>query len=225
MLKNQLVKAIQFPEDIICSTKGTQDVAWQAGLKNPVVEINTPQQVKDSNDRLTKKILDGQAKGNITSTDVLNKSLQGAIIGAAIGLTVSSIRSYMRYINGEMTKEEAFLEIGEETLKSAITGGVLSGATLFLPGGALGFVGGMAIGIYVDTVCKNILDEVFGKGAYAAILTSSGCVMATCSNLVDAIYEINQMSQDIERANTNTDRELKEIDVKIKKMNKILEDF
>ena len=68
----------------------------------------------------------------------------------------------------------------------------MSAVTLFLPAGPIGFVAGIAIGIYVDTACTNILDEIWGKGAYGEILNSSGYVYGTTINLKDYLDRIGK---------------------------------
>ena len=59
----------------------------------------------------------------------------------------------------------------------------MGAVTIFLPGGAIGFIAGMAIGIYFNQVCKNLLDEIYGKGAYGAILNASGYIYGMTFNL------------------------------------------
>lgn len=156
-----------------------------------VVEYSTPEEVKAVNERMISKIKAGQATTYITPEQLSKKMCEGAVIGAAVGLTISTITSYIRYRNGELTQQEAFSQVAEDTLKSAIVGAGMSAVTLFLPGGVIGFVGGMAIGIYLNAVCTNILDEVFGKGAYGAILNASGYVYGTAMNLENALKSIS----------------------------------
>ena len=68
----------------------------------------------------------------------------------------------------------------------------MTAVTIFIPGGAIGFVAGVAIGLYVDKVCSNILDEIYGKGAYGAILDSSGYVRGLTFNLEEYYQKIQQ---------------------------------
>lgn len=177
-------------KDIIFGPKGTAAAAKEAGLSNPVVEKNTAKQIQESNERLKQKILEGQATTAPTLQQVGQKMTQGAVVGAVVSVTVSGITNYIRYKNGELSGEEAFSNVGEETLKGALVGGAMGAVTIFLPGGAIGFVAGMAIGVYFSQTCTNILDEVFGKGAYGAILNAYGYVYGMTFNLADYYKKI-----------------------------------
>lgn len=194
-VKEAITKGTATEQDIIFSTKGTEAAARKAGLKNPVIEKNTFEQVRASNQRLENKIVSGQATTSITLEQATQKMAQGAVIGAAVGMTVSSITNYIRYKNGELSREEAFSEISEDTLKSALVGSATAAVSLFIPGGAVGFIAGMAIGIYFNTACTNILDEIYGKGAYGAILNSSGFVYGMSTNLETQLERLSESAK------------------------------
>ena len=165
-----------------------------------VIEYNTPNGVQEDNVRMMDKIKNGEAVASPTLQQVGEKALQGAVVGAAVSLTVSAITNYVRFKNGQLTAREAFSEISEETIKGALVGGAMGAITIFLPGGAVGFVSGMAIGIYINKICSNILDEIYGKGAYGTILNSSGYVYGMTLNLADQ-YEKIRKSNNITNAN------------------------
>ena len=155
-----------------------------------MVEKNTTEQINNSNKRLEKKILDGQATTAPTLEQVGEKVVQGAVVGAAVAITVSTITTYVRYKNGELDKQDALGIVAEDTLKGTLVGGAMGAVTIFLPGGAIGFVAGMAIGVYFSKVCTNILDEIFGKGAFGAILNASGYVYGMTFNLAEYFEKI-----------------------------------
>lgn len=184
--------------DIIFGPKGTATAAHDAGLANPVVEKNTTQQIQASNARLKQKIVNGQAIPYVTMQQVGQKATQGAIVGAAVAITISTLSSYVRYKNGELTREEAFKAVSKDTLNGAIVGAGLGAVTIFLPGGIVGCAAGLAIGIYFGKVCTNILDEIYGDGAYGAILDASGYVYGMTINLQDAIDKITANVQKTE---------------------------
>ena len=152
-----------------------------------VIETGTAKSVRADADRLYQKASDGKASTSITGSEMGAKMAQGAIIGAVVSLSISSIINYVKYKNGEITGAEAFREIGEDAVKGAITGGAMAGITLFLPGGIIGFVAGMAIGMYINAVCTNALDEVFGKGVYEQILHSCGYITGMAKNVVELL--------------------------------------
>ena len=185
--------------DVIFGTAGTKDAVQKSGLSNPVVEKNTPKKVSSSNERLKQKIMDGQATTNVTVQQLRQKMVQGAIVGAAVGVTISTITNYVRYKNGELSKEDAFKEVSEDTLKGAITGTGMATITIFLPGGVVGLIGGIAIGVYFNKVCTNILDEIYGKGAYGAILDASGYVYGMTFNLGQSLEQMNINEKQVKR--------------------------
>lgn len=187
-------------DDIIFGTEGTKSIAKKVGVNNPVVEKNTPQQVSESNKRLKQKIMDGQATDSIAGKQLGKKMVQGAIVGAAIAVTISGITNYIRFRNGELAQDEAFKAVSEDTLKGVITGSGMTGVSIFLPVGMLGFIGGMAVGVYLNKVCTNILDEIYGIGAYGTILDSSGYVRGMTFNLAE-YYEKIQTNNNITNQN------------------------
>jgi hypothetical protein len=208
-----LKKGFLRPDDAVVGVKGTKDaliaklekeiafakkigdsknlkILQEAKKHLEIIEQGTPEAVKEYVKRLEKKIAAGQATTVITSEQIFHNVVQGSIIGGAIGLTISSITNYVRYINGEISFQEAFNEIGEDTVKSAITGGTMGGITLFLPVGAIGFISSFGIGIYLDATLTNILDEIFGKGFFRELLIAEGNIMVTSYNLKEALEQI-----------------------------------
>lgn len=194
-----------------------------AQQKLTTTEFSNTSNVSDSVERLKSKIAKGQASNAVSIEQTLGKMAQGAIVGAGIGLTISSITSYLRYKNGELTVEQAFNEVGEDTLKSTIIGAGMAGLTLFLPGGAIGFISGFAIGVYVNSILTNVLDEIFGKGVYIKILTSSGHIMGVSKNLLDVIDDIAHNEKLTSKYLTETTTTIQLIDEKIDKINRLLE--
>ena len=190
-------------KDIIFAPKGTSAAAQSAGLPNPVEEMNTTDKINQSNKRLEQKIMDGQATTSPTAHAVAQKMTQGAVVGAAVAITISSITSYVRYKKGELTREETFRNVAEDTTKGTLVGAAMGAVTIFLPVGAVGLISGMVIGVYINKTCANILDEIYGKGAYGAILNASGYVYGMTFNL--AMYY-----KKIEESLTTTTQNIRE---------------
>jgi len=78
-------------DDIIFGTKGTKNAAEKIDLKNKVIEKNTTKDIQNSNERLKTKIQNGKAVTRITGAEVAQKVAHGAVIGAVVGLTLSSL--------------------------------------------------------------------------------------------------------------------------------------
>lgn len=216
-----LEKGTLDPKDALAGIEGTKEAIHKALTKNiekalqngnhsyaeklkqaqehlKIQELNHTEGVKQSTKRLTDKIAGGKAYSTVTFQEAAKKTAQGAIIGAAVGLTVSSITNYIKYKNGEITEDEAFREMGQETLKGALVGGSMAALTIFIPGGPVGFIAGVGIGIYLNKTVTNILDEVFGKGAYAEILHASGYVYGMAVSLEDSLKKIQKDEQNIQ---------------------------
>ncbi|WP_404405126.1 hypothetical protein [Jeotgalibacillus malaysiensis] len=184
----------------------------QAKNQLKVSEINTHEGVKSSTGRLKDKMLSGDAHSTLTSQEIANKAFQGAVIGAAVGFTVSGIKNYLKFKNGEISREEAFKEVGVDSLKGAMVGSAVSTASLFIPGGAIGLVAGMAIGIYLNKTVSNLLDEIFGKGAALSILHSAGYIYGMSVNLHSYISRIQKDHIKITNDRKIIQEEIKKID-------------
>ena len=186
-------------EDIIFGPIGTKIAAEDAGLSNPVEEKNSVQNIRDSMKRLENKITNGQAYTHAPISQVAGHALQGAIVGGAVSLSSSVLTTYVLYRNGEISREKAYKTISEDSLKGALVGGALGGITIFLPGGTIGFVAGNAIGVYANVSVSNFLNEVYGEGAFGAILNSAGYVCGMTYNLSYCLLEIDKNNQVTER--------------------------
>ena len=191
-VKKAIEKGYATEKDIIYAPVGAEDAARDAGLKNPVVEKHTPSEITESNGRLENKILNMQAVTEPTLSQILGQMSKGAIIGAAVSLTISSITTYVKFKNGEMTIDEAYKLICEDVLKGGLVGAGLAGVSIFLPGGLLGGIAGISVGIYFDKECSSILDEAFGKGVYITILNSSGYIYGSTYNLAERYNRIEE---------------------------------
>ena len=211
-IQEALLKDTLKENEIVIGPKGIKNALRKAGVDNPVEEINSIKDIRNSNERLLKKIKNGEATTSITGKQLLKKVGQGAIIGGAISLSISSITNYIRYRNGEIDREEAFKEISKDTINGLLTGGALSGISLFFPPATIGFIAGVTIGIYINKTLSNILDEIYGKGSYKAILNSSGYAYGMTVNLLEYYKEISKNIKTTEK-NIN---ETKEISQRIK---------
>ena len=211
-IQEALTKNTLKENELVVGPEGMEKSLREAGVNNPVEEINSAKSIRNSNERLLKKIKNGEATTSITNKQLLNKIGQGTIIGGAISFSVSSITNYIRYRNGEISREEAFKEISKDTANGILTGGALSGISLFFPPATIGFIMGVTVGIYINKTLSNILDEIYGKGSYKAILNSSGYVYGMTVNLLEYYKEISKNIKTTEK-NIN---ETKEISQRIK---------
>ena len=211
-IQEALAKNTLKENELVVGPEGMEKSLREAGVNNPVEEINSAKSIRNSNERLLKKIKNGEATPSITGKQLLKKVGQGAIIGGAISLSISSITNYIRYRNGEIDREEAFKEISKDATNGLLTGGAISGVSLFFPPATIGAIVGVTVGIYINKTVSNILDEIYGKGGYKAILDSSGYVYGMTINLIDYSKEI---SKNIKETKKNIN-ETKEISQRIK---------
>ncbi len=215
-VKKAIGKGYASQEDIIFGPEGTENAAKDAGLTNPVQEKNSVQDIRSSIERQEKKIAGGKAYTKPTAPQIGKHAFQGAIVSGAVSFSTSAVNSYLRYRNGEISKEQAFKDISEDSIKGSLVGGMLGGITIFLPGGPLGFIAGNAIGIYLNTSFANILDEIYGKGSFGAILHSSGYVYGMTYNLGYCLIEIEKNSQITDQNIAETLETQKDIDYLLK---------
>ena len=198
-VKKAIDKGYATQEDIIFGPEGTKLAAKDAGLINPVEEKNTVQDIRDSIARQESKIARGRAYTKATASQITSHAFQGAIIGGAVSLSASAINSYLRYRNNEITREQAFSEISEDSIRGLLVGGALGGITIFLPGGAIGVIAGNAVGTYVSSSFSNILDEIYGKGMFGSLLDANGYICGMTYNLSYCLKEIEKNNTIIEQ--------------------------
>lgn len=206
-IQEALTKNTLKENELVVGPEGMEKSLREAGVNNPVEEINSAKSIRNSNERLLKKIKNGEVTTSITNKQLLNKIGQGTIIGGAISFSVSSITNYIRYRNGEISREEAFKEISKDTANGILTGGALSGISLFFPPATIGFIMGVTVGIYINKTIFNILNEIYGEGGYKAILNSSGYVYGMTVNLLEYYKEISKNIKTTEK-NINETKEI-----------------
>lgn len=223
VLMNKLDKEIKFA--LSNGDHETVNLLRDAQKNLKITEHGNTDTIKQSSKRLTDKISSGNAVTHVTAKQMAEKMVHGAVIGAGVGLTISALTSYVRYKNGELTEREVFAEVSEDTVKSTITGGAMAGITLFLPAGAVGFVGGMAIGVYLNKSCTNILDEIWGKGAYGQILDASGFVYGASSALSDYLNRIEEKMIQTQKHIQHAQNNRQEIDNNFKRFRELNAEF
>ncbi|WP_436867751.1 hypothetical protein [Staphylococcus shinii] len=236
------------PDDIIVGTDGTKNSVEKMLNKNidkavkegnqelleklkiakdkmKVQEIGNFEEAKNSTERLTNKVKSGEAYSRINSKMVAKQMKKSGIIGAAVSFSTSSLFNYLKYKNGEITREKAFAEIGQETCSGAIIGSAMGGLSLFFPPGAVGFATGIAVGMYISKTTQNVMNEIFGKGAFEQILHSSGYIYGTTMNLKTLLNEIEINEIKISENHTNMRNSEKNINKMSENISNILEDL
>ena len=223
-LIEQLQKLINDPD-----YTGNKEILREA-LKMKVEESGTNESVVGSMRRLYDKVANGQANPYVTIEQAGKMMGKGAVIGAAIELSVSSVKNFIAYKRGKISAKQAFTEIGEDATKGALSGAAAAGIGIILPIGPIGWVVGMAIMMVVRPALQNTLDEIFGKGAYREILNASGYVAATAQNtaeLLGAVAEnavqYQENRQQIKKNLTKARATIKETDNILDKTDALLE--
>ncbi|MFI3130334.1 hypothetical protein [Mammaliicoccus sciuri] len=236
------------PDDIIVGTDGTKTSVMKMLEKNiekatregntelleklikakdklKIKELGNFEKTKESTERLLNKTKNGEAYNSINRKVVAKQMRNGAVIGAAVSFSVASISNYLKYKNGEITREKAFLEIGQETCSGAVIGSAMAGLSLFFPPGLVGFTVGMGVGMYVSKTTQNVMNEIFGKGAFEQILHSSGYIYGTTMNLKNILTEIEKNEKKIEADHEYMKKLEKNINQKSNSISNILEDL
>jgi hypothetical protein len=121
--------------------------------------------------------------GGLTVRGVVGEVGKGAVIGAVVSITASTIGHFTAYQRGELTDEQfraAVLKDGTKgALKGAIFGGVNVGvqtaAVVLGVGAPLVLPVMVAFGVALD----QIVDPAFGDGAYRDVLESLGYTAET----------------------------------------------
>ena len=109
----------------------------------------------------------------------------GAAVGLVYGITKSAVTNFIKYKNGELTKAEMARAFGKDAVKGSLV--TCSMAVIAFPPGVVGAVAAMGVAMYLDAACTNLLDEVFGEGAYEQILHACGYVASVSHNIVELL--------------------------------------
>lgn len=226
------------PEDTLFGTEGTKKellkqlqklidnpdysgdkTLLETAKKMKVIESGTNEDVVGSMRRLYDKVENMEANPYVTIEQAGKMMGKGAVIGAAIELSVSSVKNYLAYRNGKISVDHAITEVGEDAVKGALGGATTAGIGIFLPTGPIGWVAGVAIMMVVRPALQNTLDEVFGKGAYREILNAAGYTAATAGNTAELLGVIAENAaqysgnrRQIKRNMTATQKTIQHID-------------
>ena len=130
-------------------------------------------------------------------------------IGLAYGITKSGLTNFIKYKSGELTKSEMTKAFTKDAVKGSIV--TCSLAVISFPPGAVGVAATMGVAMYLDAVCTNALDEVFGEGLYEQILHSSGHITVTAQNAVELLEQFSGNVRMTEQYNQATKRTLEDI--------------
>lgn len=109
----------------------------------------------------------------------------GAAVGLVYGITKSAVTNFLKYKNGELTKAEMAKAFGKDAVKGSLV--TCSMAVIAFPPEVVGAVAAMGVAMYLDAACTNLLDEVFGEGAYEQILHACGHVASVSQNIVELL--------------------------------------
>lgn len=188
-IKNTLKKFVnnnEYNSDItLVGPKELIDEAKSQGLPNPTRVMGSIEENAESAQKLKEKIESGNMATEITLKNAGKKIAGGAIIGAGISIGISTLFAFIDYKNGKIDKKEMSIKIGKEGTKGAITGGALSGLSLFVPGGIIGF----GVGLTAGTLLRNSLDDAFGDGVFGEVLELTNSVQANIKMLSEgSIY-------------------------------------
>lgn len=182
---DDLVKNKHFTDnDIIAGPKELIDKVKARGLPNKTIEVGTIADNKTSLEDLKNKISSGEASAAVFTNQVFAQMAQGAVIGAAVQVTLSGVANYIAYRKGEITGKEAFKKTGKDGARGAVTGGAIAGLYLVFPPGAIG----LGIGIVVGMQVRRVVDIAFGKGAYLDSLNSIGAMTSATKEVAKGVF-------------------------------------
>lgn len=136
-------------------------------------------------------------------------------VGLAYGITKAGITNFMKYKNGEMSKEAVTKSFAKDAVKGSLI--TCSLAMISFPPTAAGTAVTMGVAMYFDAVCTNMLDEVFGEGVYEQILNTCGYVTEAAKNVGEMVTQvqnnvarINRSLRSLHKSNKQTNKNLDE---------------
>lgn len=133
----------------------------------------------------------------------------GAAVGLVYGITKSAVTNFLKYKNGELSKAEMARAFGKDAVKGSLV--TCSMAVIAFPPGVVGAVAAMGVAMYLDAACTNLLDEVFGEGAYEQILHACGYVASVSHNIVELLDEYGVNMRVAYRTDSESQIVIKEI--------------
>ena len=179
------------PTTVLVGPQELIDRAHELGIPNPTKVTGTLQDNLQSAQELSDKILNGQLAIGMTPGAVAGEMIGGAGIGAAISVTVSSLVTYLQYKSGNITFDEMKSKLAKDGVKGAMTGGALSGLSLFIPGGLIG----VGIGYTVGITLRRLLDEAYGDGMFGEVMKLTGAVHANVQMAANGAVYIARISE------------------------------
>lgn len=174
------------------------ELAKERGLPNRLVIVGDANGNRVSGERLAQMVEDKKAAvdGALTFEGVAERVGQGAIVGAGVAVTVSSVRSYLAYRRGEITAVEAFRKVGRDGSKGALVGGSLAGLSVVFPPGLIG----VGIGVVVGMQLRRVVDIAYGEGAYKDLLDSMGSVTASVDVTARGLVTVSETASHARRS-------------------------
>jgi hypothetical protein len=161
---------------------GTPEVVREArarGLdKNIAVqEYRSPAEGRRAADARAKTAPTGPGPG-VTFTGTLGEMGRGAVIGAAVSITISTVAQFRSWRAGRITSDDFRRQILHDAAKGATKGAVLGGINVGVQVAAVAVGVGAPVTIPVMVVfgvaVDRIIDPAFGEGEYREVLERLG---------------------------------------------------
>lgn len=133
------------------------------------------------------------AMQNASSSAIQNLSktqFPNGAVGLAYGITKAGITNFVKYKTGEISKQTMIRTLSKDTVKSSLV--TCSLAMIAFPQGVVGAIATMGVAIYLDAVCTNLLNEVFGDGFYAEVLHATGYIYTASLTLSHSLKRISE---------------------------------
>lgn len=121
--------------------------------------------------------------GGLTARGVLGEVGKGAVIGAVVSITASTIGHFAAYQRGELTDEQFRAAVLKDGTKGALKGAIFGGVNVSVQAAAvvLGVGAPLVLPVMVafGVALDQIVDPAFGDGAYRDVLESLGYAAET----------------------------------------------
>lgn len=154
------------PDIILAGPKELIDKAKEMGLPNPTQVFHDTGKNLESAEKLKDLAEKGKLSNTLFSINTIQELGEGALIGAAISLGVSSVENYISYRNGLIDMDVAFNNIASDSARGAVVGVALKGVALLCPPGLIG----IGIAIVIGSGLRKVIDITFGKGDFEKLL-------------------------------------------------------
>ncbi|MCK9265466.1 hypothetical protein M0P98_01035 [bacterium] len=164
------------PDRYFAVNESIYNKALELGMpKERFIFIMRDEELINIGEERFKQLAQNEAFAGLHTMGVLNEAFKGAVIGAIIGVGLSTISNYKQYVNGQISEEQFAKIILKDSAKSSIMGGSFAIINIAVQYSAktlgVAYPVTIPVMIVVGMGLNKIIAPMFKEGTYAKILS------------------------------------------------------